>query len=129
MSDLVHHGAGVRILVVDDNDTWRTALRISLEREGFQVFEESRGDRAFAALELHRPDVIVLDNHMPGLEGLDLLGLLRHRCPHLPVVLMSGDPRTAELARARGAARFIDKPFRPQELIDELRRLAARRQI
>ncbi len=113
------------VLIVDDDPACRALLRDSLVRVGFRVVEASRGDDALATVERHRPDVVILDNHMPGGDGLDLLGPLRGRWPGVPVVLMSafGDRRTAERAVALGAARYLDKPFRIAEFVAEIRRL------
>jgi DNA-binding response OmpR family regulator len=113
------------ILVVDDDPDWRALLRESLERAGFRVFEESRGDRALRAVERRRPDVVVLDHHMPGIDGLEVTAFLHERWPALPVVLTSsfGDPRLVERARGLGAL-YLDKPFQIAALVCEVTRLA-----
>jgi CheY-like chemotaxis protein len=113
------------ILVVDDDADWRALLRESLEEAGFEVLEESRGDRALRTVERHQPDVVVLDHHMPGLNGLELIAFLHQRWPALPVVLTSsfGDPGTIERARGLGA-RYLDKPFTITTLVNEIARLS-----
>jgi DNA-binding response OmpR family regulator len=113
------------ILVVDDDADWRALLRESLEHAGFEVFEESRGDRALRVIERQHPDVIVLDHHMPGINGLELTAFVHQRWPSLPVVLTSafGDRSTVERALGLGA-RYLDKPFQMSELVREVARLS-----
>lgn len=110
------------VVVADDDAEWRVLLRYSLEQAGFQVLEASRGDVALVMVERQRPDVIVLDHHMPGLNGLDVIAVLHRRWPTLPIVLMSAfaDPRIAEQALGLGASRYLDKPFHMVALVTEL---------
>lgn len=113
------------ILLIDDDPDWRVLVRESLEQAGFRVFEESRGDRVLHAVERRRPDVVVLDHHMPGIDGLQVTAFLHERWPTLPVVLTSsfGDPRTVERARGLGA-RYLDKPFQLAALVREVATLS-----
>src|SRR5262249_13904150 len=114
------------ILLIDDDPDWRVLVRESLEQAGFRVFEESRGDRVLQAVERRRPDVIVLDHNMPGIDGLQVTAFLHERWPTLPVVLTSsfGDPRTVERALGLGA-RYLDKPFQLAVLVREVAKLSA----
>lgn len=116
------------LLVVDDDPAWRDALKEWLEREGFRAIMLARADWVVHAVELHRPDVIVLDVNLPGGSGLDLLGVLERRWPALPVVIMTafGGPGVGDVARRLGAAAYLEKPFRMAALVHEIRRAAAR---
>jgi len=119
------------LLVVDDDEAWRAALKDSLDAEGFRVIVLARAEWAMSAIELHRPDLVVLDNQMPGQYlGLELLPLLRHRWPGLPIIVVSafGGPYTAGQAERLGAASYLDKPFRIAELVSQIRRLIGARQ-
>lgn len=114
------------VLVVDDDEAWRAALKDSLEREGFHVVAVARSEWTLPAIELYRPAVVVLDNLMPGpMIGLDLLPSLRRRWPALPIVMMTafGGRGTAEEALRQGATVYLDKPFRVADLVGEIHRL------
>lgn len=116
------------VLVVDDDEAWRAALKDSLEREGFHVVVVARAEWTMPAIELYRPAVVVLDNLMPGPTiGLDLLPILRRRWPGLPIVMMTafGGLGTADEARRQGATAYFDKPFRVATLAGEIHRLIA----
>ena len=114
------------LLVVDDDPAWRDALKEWLDREGFRVIMLARADWVVQAVELHRPDVVVLDVNLPGASGLDVLTGLARRWPSLPVVIMTafGGPGVGAEARRLGAAAYLEKPFRMGLLVDEIRRVA-----
>ena len=122
-------GAPLTLLVVDDDPAWRDALKGWLEREGFRAIMLARADWIVPAVDLHRPDAIVLDVNLPGTSGLDVLSALGRRWPALPVVIMTafGGPGVGDVARRLGAASYIEKPFRMAALVDEIRRVASRR--
>ena len=126
------HGApmkesGLTLLIVDDDPAWRDALKEWLEREGFRAIMLARADWVVPAVELHRPDVVILDVNLPGASGLDVLGVLERRWPSLPLVIMTafGGPGIGAEARRLGAAAYLEKPFRMGTLVDEIRRVAA----
>ena len=115
------------LLVVDDDPAWRDALKEWLEREGFRAVMLARADWVVQAVELHHPDVVVLDVNLPGASGLDVLGAIERRWPGLPVVIMTafGGPGVGAEARRLGAAGYLEKPFRMGTLVEEIRRVAA----
>lgn len=121
------HRPTLTLLVVDDDPAWRDALKEWLEREGFRAIMLARADWVVPAVELHRPDAIVLDVNLPGANGLDVLAALGRRWPALPVVIMTafGGPGVGADARRLGAAGYLEKPFRMATLVDEIRRVSA----
>jgi DNA-binding NtrC family response regulator len=116
------------LLVVDDDQEWREALKGWLEREGFRAIMLARADWVAQAVELHHPDVVVLDVNLPGTSGLDVLNALERRWPSLPVVIMTafGGPGVGDAARRLGAAGYLEKPFRMAALVEQIRRAGAR---
>jgi DNA-binding NtrC family response regulator len=125
-ADGVEVRARPTVLVVDDDEAWRAALKDSLEREGFHVVAVARSEWTLPAIELYRPAVVVIDNIMPGPTiGLDLLPALRRRWPNLPIVMMTafGGRGTEDEALRQGATAYFDKPFRVADLAGEIHRL------
>jgi DNA-binding NtrC family response regulator len=126
LAEVVELRSRPTVLVVDDDEAWRAALKDSLEREGFHVVAVARSEWTLPAIELYRPAVLVLDNVMPGPTlGLELLPALRRRWPDLPIVMMTafGGMTTADEARRQGATAYFDKPFRVADLAGEIHRL------
>jgi CheY-like chemotaxis protein len=116
------------LLVVDDDPEWREALRSWLEDEAFRVVMLARPEWVTHAIELHRPDVVVLDVNLPGGNGLDILAAVGRRWPSLPVIIMTafGGPGIGETARRLGAIAYLEKPFRVPLLVEEIRQAATR---
>lgn len=112
------------VLLVDDDGAWRVALERWLQGEGMRGIGLGRGEWITSAIETHHPDVVLLDIHLPGLDGLQALEVVRLRWPHLPVLIMTafGGSETGELARRCGATGYLEKPFRMSDLMTELAR-------
>ena len=119
-------GAQVTVLVVDDDPSIRLLCRVNLQLDGHEVHEAGTLAEARAAIAEHRPDVVILDVHIAGGDGRDLLGELRASRPQLPVALLTGTADRDELLRA-GADALIPKPFTLEELSGTVRRLSAGR--
>lgn len=117
-----------RLLVVDDDQVLRAALRIVLEGAGYDVLEAADGD---AGLRLYREqgaDLVLVDIFMPGRDGLEVIRALRGAIPRPKMIAMSGRVRTGlfdplEAAAAFGAARTLRKPFEARDLLAAIREL------
>jgi diguanylate cyclase (GGDEF)-like protein len=107
------------LLVVEDDTSTRSALTEMLGRD-WDVLVAEDGTEAVALIQAHVPDLVLADLAMPRLGGMGLLGVLRSdpRTREVPVVFLSGqsDPRTVVDCFSHGAADFIAKPGRPDEL-------------
>ncbi len=117
----------LRVMLVDDHPVVRKGMRFILE-EGLQpaieVSEAGDGEQALASL-ANPPDVMVLDLSMPGRSGIDLLAEIKHRCPKLPVLIMSlhGEEQFAVRALRAGAAGYLTKSAAPEQLITAFERI------
>jgi len=120
--------ASETVYVVDDDASVRDALSVMLTLEGFQVFGFADGDSFLAAVRQHQPDCIILDVHMPGRSGLDILKELHHRQNATPLFIISGqgDIPMAVDAIKNGALDFIEKPFHAETLVTRIREAIAR---
>jgi signal transduction histidine kinase len=110
-----------RILVVDDQAANVKVVGILLGRNGYEVIPAASGPEALAAIETRKPDLILLDMMMPGMDGFELLAALRAQ-PQLraiPAVFLTAAHDRDLLLRAfeSGAVDYVTKPFMPEELL------------
>jgi CheY-like chemotaxis protein len=121
-----------RILVADDDNDVRTALRVALEGEGYEVETVPDGERAMQVHEKRPADVLITDLFMPERDGFETMKYFRARKPGMQIVVISGWQRgqkTDHLAVARhaGADAVLRKPFRLGELLEQLRSWSPRK--
>lgn len=111
--------------IVDDDEAVRDSLRMLLKSVGQASRQYASAQEFLDAYDGTAPGCLVLDIRMPGMSGLELQEELRKRDCTLPVVFVTGhgDVRMAVQAMQRGAADFIQKPFRDQELLDVIHRV------
>lgn len=115
---------GTKILVVDDDADMRKMLCGVLEPLG-TVIAAADGAEALRALETEKPALMLLDVTMPGESGLSVLLKARAAAPHVVVVMLTGetDLFIARTALEQGARAYITKPFEPEAIRAEVRRL------
>lgn len=112
---------GATVLVADDSPVVRAVLRQHLEEEGYQVVEAEDGFGAIDMTRRHRPDVVLLDIEMPGLNGNEVLAHVKaeNELKDTPVVFLTGRTGSEEIVAGlrSGAQDYLKKPFEPAELI------------
>jgi two-component system nitrogen regulation response regulator NtrX len=108
-----------RILVIDDEGAIRDSLRMILEYEDYQFMGAASGQEGMAAVQRERPDLVLLDIKMPGMDGLEVLRKLHAMDEALPIVMISGHGTTATAVEAirSGAVDFLDKPLSSERVI------------
>ncbi|HEY0469329.1 MAG TPA: response regulator, partial [Polyangiaceae bacterium] len=118
--------AETKVLLVDDDDAVRNALRRVLERRGYQVFTCSSGADALERLAVGGYDAMVSDVRMPGMSGLKLLRAVREHDLDLPVILVTGNPDLASATEAveYGAFQYLIKPVEVDRLDEVVERAA-----
>ena len=113
--------AGPVILVVDDQQSNVRMVGGLLVKSGYQVLQALGGAEGLALAREHKPDVVLLDMKMPGMDGFDVLGQLREDpdIADLPVIFLTADSDRENLVRAfaAGAMDYITKPFVSEELL------------
>jgi CheY-like chemotaxis protein len=109
-----------RVLVVDDEPDVLLLCRLNLEQHGHEVFEAANGEEALRVVRERRPDLIVLDLMLPGVDGYGVLEALRSEgwTPGVKVLVLSAKSLQADRDRSRqlGAEAFLTKPFLPDDL-------------
>ncbi len=112
------------ILVVDDRPMMRDSIGETLRRAGFEVVEAPDGQAALAAFAARRPDCVVTDLNMPGMDGIELIERLRAVDEDVPLLLMTAyaSIETAVKAMRLGAFNYIQKPFEGDTLIISVKR-------
>ena len=115
------------ILVVDDEPKIATLARDYLEHAGFAVVTAGDGPTALATVRQRRPDLVVLDLGLPGLDGLDVTRQLR-RDSSIPIVMLTArdDELDKLLGLELGADDYVTKPFSPRELVARVRAVLRR---
>lgn len=118
-----------RIFIVDDEPANVRLLERILEREGFTEIESTEDPRRFLALyNARRPDIVLLDLHMPGLDGFAVMEQLKGRIPEddfVPILVLTADitPEARKRALRGGAKDFLTKPVDPTEVVLRIRNL------
>ncbi|MFI5840026.1 response regulator transcription factor [Catenuloplanes sp. NPDC051500] len=119
---------GHRVLVVDDDPTVSDVVRRYLEQAGCEVRLAADGAAGLAAIAAQRPDLVVLDLMMPGIDGIEVCRVLRRQLPDLPVVMLTalGEEADRVLGLEVGADDYVTKPFSPRELVLRIRSVLRR---
>ena len=114
-----------RVLLVEDEDNIREAMRFILSRDGWEVSVHADGATAASRIRETRPDVVVLDVMLPNRSGFDVLRDLSTGGDSPPVLMLTARGRGSdrELALSLGAADFMSKPFANGALLERVRAL------
>lgn len=119
-------------MVVDDEPDLRLIVRTVIERSalGLAVITAQDADEALALVEIERPDVVILDLSMPGIDGYEVCRRLRQasQTKVVPVLILTANstPESMQQARDAGADDYVVKPFGREDLIARIRRLIER---
>jgi len=119
-----------KILVVDDEPSITNLVSAYLKNEGYEVFVAADGNAGLKAMRVLRPDLIILDVMLPGMDGIELLSLLRRESEAYVIMLTARTEETDKIiGLSVGADDYMTKPFSPRELVARikaaLRRLKA----
>ncbi len=112
-----------RVLIVDDEKNIRRTFKMVLESEGFDVSVAETGEEALEIFQKEKPDAVVLDVKLPGIDGIETLRRIRKQEAELPVIMISGHGTiaTAVDATRSGAFDFVEKPLSKERLLVAIR--------
>lgn len=114
-----------RILIVDDEEDILELVRFSLEKEGYRTLTAMTGEDALALALAHKPDLIVLDLMLPGVDGLEVTRSIRKddAIADIPIIMLSAKGEETDIVTGLelGANDYVSKPFSPRELVARIR--------
>jgi two-component system alkaline phosphatase synthesis response regulator PhoP len=122
-----------KILVVDDEEDILELVKYNLEREGFQITCAESGEKALKSTRHERPDLIVLDLMLPGIDGLEVARQLKQdlKTAGIPIVMLTAKGEEADIVTGLelGADDYITKPFSPRVLIARIKAVLRRQSM
>jgi two-component system, chemotaxis family, chemotaxis protein CheY len=115
------------VMIIDDSGSFRTVVRLALQKAGYTVVEACDGVDALSKLNGQKLNVIVCDVNMPNMDGITFVKQIKASATHkfLPVIMLTTETQESKKAegRAAGARAWITKPFQPSQLVDAVNRL------
>jgi two-component system alkaline phosphatase synthesis response regulator PhoP len=116
------------ILIVEDEVSIQRVARAYLEHEGFQVVEAYSGNEVLELVQQHRPDLVILDLMLPGMDGMEIAARLRQESEVFILILTARSEEADRVAGLRiGADDYMTKPFSPRELVARVEAILRRR--
>ena len=115
------------VLVVEDEPKIAELLRLYLERDGYQVHAAADGNVALESFTRKRPDLVILDLNLPGIDGLEVCRQIR-RESSLPIIMLTARDEEADklIGLELGADDYVTKPFSPREVVARVRAVLRR---
>jgi DNA-binding response OmpR family regulator len=115
------------ILIVDDEPSVVVALQFLMEQQGYQVMTAERGEDALELIYKYKPDLVLLDIMLPGIDGYEVCEIVRLNPDYrdVKIIFLTAKGREVEIARglALGADAYITKPFSNVELVAQVKEI------
>jgi CheY-like chemotaxis protein len=121
----------MKVLVIEDDRSIQIVLELALTRMGHcQVLMAADGPQGLAMIQEHKPDVVLLDLMLPGMDGFEICERAKadETTRSIPIIFLTAQPQPAAIERAMslGAAAYIIKPFDPMKIIDQINEVLAK---
>jgi len=111
-----------KILVVDDEESIHLLYREELEEEGYEVISAMTGEEGLKLFQEEKPDLVILDINMPGMDGIEVLRQMKQMQPDVPVILSSAYPEYKQDLASWASDDYIVKSFNLDELKNSVKR-------
>jgi len=117
----------IKVLIVEDEKRIVDLIRLYLEREGYAISVASDGMEALSLFREHRPDLVILDLMLPGIDGLEVCRKIR-QISTVPIIILTakGEETDKVVGLSIGADDYVTKPFSPKELLARIRAILRR---
>ena len=117
-----------KILLVEDETSIRKFIKINLEREDYTVFEAASGEDGLEIAEQEKPDIVLLDIMLPGIDGFEVCDRLRKSFPNLGIIMLTAKAEDYDkiMGLQSGTDDYLTKPFNPTELTLSIKSLERR---
>lgn len=121
----------VKVLIVDDEEDIRELLSYNLKKEGYEVFSAENGDVGLKLMKEHKPDLVILDVMMPGMDGIEVCEAIRNTPGFQQTLICFLTARNEDYSQIAGldagADDYVAKPVRPKVLISRINALLRRK--
>ncbi|MBR6880849.1 MAG: response regulator transcription factor [Clostridiales bacterium] len=116
-----------KVLLIDDDESIIEVLKLYFEKEGYSVSSCMQGDKAIATFNVAKPDIIILDLMLPGMDGNDICREIR-KTSDVPIIMLTARTDTLDkiVGLELGADDFVAKPFEPKELLARVKAVLRR---
>lgn len=117
-----------KVLLVEDEVAIRKFTKINLERAGFTIFEAGTGEEGIEIAFRERPEIVILDIMLPGIDGYEVCKILRTQMPEIGIIMLTAKSQEIDkiLGLEQGTDDYLVKPFNPQELVLRIKSLVRR---
>lgn len=117
-----------KVLLVEDELAIRKFTKINVEKAGFQVFEAGSGEEGVEIALREKPQIVILDVMLPGINGFEVCSILRNEIPNIGIIMLTAKSQEIDkiLGLEKGTDDYMVKPFNPQELVLRIKSLIRR---
>lgn len=108
-----------KILIIEDEESIRKLLKVNLEMENYEVEEAESGEKGLELYKSFRPDIVLLDIMLPGIDGFEVCKYLREEKRELGIIMLTAKNQDMDKIQGleAGADDYVSKPFNPKELV------------
>lgn len=117
-----------KVMIIEDEDSIRGFIRINLQRNNFAVFEAATGEEGLNIIREEKPEVVLLDIMLPGIDGYKVCEIIRKEFPTMGIIMLTARSQDMDkiMGLEYGADDYVIKPFNPVELVLRVKALVRR---